>query len=93
MTKKEMTKMITEKTAVTQNDVESVFTAYADIVKELLASDNDEKVTLPDLGAFSVKTVAARTGIVMMGESKGSTWATPAHNEITFKVSKSVKNI
>lgn len=78
---------------ISQKDVDAVLAAYVGVVKDALAKDKDEKVTLPGIGTFSVKHVPERTGIVQLGESKGSTWTKPAHDELVFKIAKSVKEL
>ncbi len=93
MNKTDVLKKIAETIELSQKNIEDVLAAYANVVKESLISDKNEKVTLPGLGAFSVKHVAERTGIVRLGDKKGSTWTTPEHDEIRFKVSSNVKEI
>lgn len=78
---------------ISQKDVDAVLAAYVDVVKDTLTKDKDEKVTLPGIGAFSVKHVPERSGIVQLGESKGSTWTKPVHDELVFKIAKSVKEL
>lgn len=78
---------------ISQKDVDAVLAAYVNVVKDALTKDKDEKVTLPGIGAFSVKHVPERTGIVQLGESKGSLWTKPAHDELVFKIAKSVKEL
>lgn len=93
MNKTDLLKGIVETTKLSQKNVDAVLAAYANLVKETLVSDKDEKVTLPGLGAFTVKHVGERKGIVQLGDKKGSTWITPEHDEIRFKVSSNVKEI
>lgn len=94
MTKNEMIKNVADSVdGVSQKDVDAVLAAYVDVVKDSLTKDKDEKVTLPGIGAFSVKHVPERTGVVQLGESKGSTWTKPAHDELVFKIAKSVKEL
>lgn len=94
MNKTEMIKNVADRVeGVSQKDVETVLAAYIDVVKDTLAKDKNEKVTLPGIGAFSVKHVPERSGIVQLGESKGSTWTKPAHDELVFKIAKSIKEL
>ena len=94
MTKQEMIKAVNEKVeGATNKLVDEILKAYADVVFETLKKDKKEKVTLPNIGTFSVKEVPERSGKVMMGENAGSTWTKPAHDEICFKITKSVREI
>lgn len=93
MNKTDVLKKIAETTELSQKNVDDVLATYANVVKETLASDKNEKVTLPGLGAFSVKHVGERKGIVQLGDKKGTTWTTPEHDEIRFKVSSNAKEI
>lgn len=89
MVKNELIRTIGEKVGVAQKDVDSVLAAFAEVVTETLASDKDEKIVLPGLGTFKAKAVPERRGISTLGEKKE--WVKPAHDEITFKITKSVK--
>lgn len=93
MTKTEMIRKVSEVSGLSQKDVDTVITAYADTVINTLTADRDEKVTLGSLGTFKVKNVPERTGKIMLGEKKGEPWTKPAHDEITFKVSSGVKEL
>lgn len=94
MNKTEMIKNVSDRVdGVSQKDVDAILSAYVGVVKDALVKGKDEKVTLPGIGAFSVKHVPERTGIVQLGESKGSTWTKPAHDELVFKIAKSVKEL
>lgn len=94
MNKAEMIKNVADRLdSISQKDVEAVLAAYVDVVKDILVKDKDEKVTLPGIGAFSVKHVPERTGVVQLGESKGSSWTKSAHDELVFKITKSVKEL
>lgn len=84
---------ISEKAEITKKDTRAVIEALAEVVMETLREDKNEKITIAPLGSFKVKEVPERSGKVMMGANKGETWTTPAHSEITFKMSKSVKTI
>lgn len=93
MKKLEMLKAVAEKAETTQKVVDSVLAAYADVVIETLESDKDEKVTLPNIGTFSVKDVPERRGKIMMGDRKGEEYVVPQHREPKIKLSKSFKEI
>ena len=94
MTKQEMIKAVNEKVeGATNKLIDEVLKAYADVVFETLKKDKKEKVTLPNIGTFSVKKVPERSGKVMMGENAGSTWTKSAHDEICFKITKSAREI
>lgn len=93
MTKIDLVKRITEVSTekVTQKQVDSVFAALETVVREVLTENRDEKVTLSGLGTFSVKHVAERSGIAAL--AGGKPWAKPAHDELKFTISKSVKTL
>lgn len=74
----------------TKADVETVLSVYADVVLESLSGD-ETIVALPGIGKFVKKYVPERRGVAQLGEKKE--WVKPAHNEITFKISKNVKEI
>lgn len=94
MTKNEMIKNVADCVeGFSQKDVDAILAAYVGVVKDTLAKDKDEKVTLPGIGAFSVKHVPERTGVVQLGESKGTLWTKPAHDELVFKIAKSIKEL
>lgn len=94
MNKTDLIKNVTDRIeGVSQKDVDAVLAAYVNVVKDALTKDKDEKVTLPGIGTFSVKHVPERAGVVQLGESKGSTWTKPAHDELVFKIAKSVKEL
>lgn len=89
MIKNTLLKEITDRIeGMTQKNVESVLSEFANIVTETLKNDNDEKITLPGLGTFSAKSVAPRDGVSPID---GKKWHTEAHTEIKFKISKNAK--
>lgn len=77
----------------TQADVSNILDSFVEIVQEKLKEDKTEKIPLFGLGTFSVKHVPEKTGVINMGDKKGETWNKPAHDEIVFKVTSSVKTI
>jgi nucleoid DNA-binding protein len=91
MVKNELLAKIAEKTTMTKVDVDKVLKAFEEVVTATLAEDKEEKITFGGLGSFKVKEVSERSGIIQMGDRKGQTYTTPAHEEITFKMSKSAK--
>lgn len=93
MVKNELLKAVAEKAELSQKDVDTVLTAFENVVTETLTVNADEKIALRKLGAFKVKTVPERVGKIMMGERKGEEYRVPEHNEITFKMSKTAKQI
>lgn len=94
MTKVELLKEITNSVAeLSQKDVDAVLAAYATVVTESLTENKEETIPLPGLGTFKVKDVNERRGTIMMGDRKGEEYVTPAHQEPTFKLSKSVKGL
>lgn len=95
MTKNEMIKKIQETITidVPMKDIAEIIDAIPTVVIDTLKNDKTEKVTLNGLGSFKVKEVPERKGTVMMGENKGSEWVKPAHSEICFKISKTIKEI
>lgn len=76
-----------------QKDVEAVLSAYAEVVIETLTNDKTEKVPMIGIGNFTAKHVDEKSGIVQLGENKGSTWHKDAEDQLVFKVSKSVKTL
>lgn len=93
MTKPELIKILVEKTEYKKAIVDDVLAAFADTVVEVLSEDSAEKVTLQGLGTFKVKEVPERRGTIQMGERKGEEYVKPAHKEITFKITKDLKDI
>lgn len=92
MSKAEMIKEVSSRVEnVNQTKVDEVLVAYADVVTETLTKNRDEKITLPGLGTFSVKHVPERSGVAAL--AGGKAWTKPAHDEIQFKITKSVKEL
>ena len=76
---------------VTKKDLTQILDAISVVVVDTLKKDNTEKITLPDLGTFKVKEVGERSGVAAL--AGGKAWKKPAHKEITFKISKAIKEI
>lgn len=91
MNKIDMIKNVASESNVTNKVAEAVMDAYGKFVLGALNENRDEKIILPGLGAFSVKHVAERSGVATL--AGGKEWTKPAHDEITFKLSKSVKEL
>ena len=93
MTKQEMIKKIQETISidVPLKDIAEIVDAIPTVVVETLKNDKTEKVTLPGLGAFKVKDVLERRGTAAL--AGGKEWVKPAHSEICFKISRSIKEM
>ena len=92
MTKQDLLRGICAKVeGATQKDVAVIVDALTEVVRETLADNHEEKVTLPGLGYFKVKEVPERKGIIRMGDRTGEEYVVEAHSEITFKMSKTGK--
>lgn len=93
MTKTEFLKAVQSKVdfEVTQKDLAAIFDAQAKVVREVVLAEDE--VTIPEIGKVKVKTVPERTGTVMLGTSKGTTWTKPEHKEATIKITSSLKKI
>ena len=76
-----------------KGDIAVIIDTYADVITDTLKSDATESVPVGKLGKFKVKDVPERTGKIMLGERAGETYVTPAHQEITFKMSKTAKQL
>lgn len=94
MTKNNFIKNIAGKLeGCSQKDVSAVLDAFEEVIVETLKADATESVPVGKLGKFKVKDVPERTGKIMLGERAGETYVTPSHKEITFKMSKSAKQL
>lgn len=92
MTKTDLLRGVSKKlNGCSQKDVDAVISAYSEFVLETLSANKEDTVKLPGIGTFSVKHVPERRGISQMGEKKE--WVKPAHDEIAFKITKSVKEL
>lgn len=76
-----------------KGDIALILDTYAEVITDTLKADTTESVPVGKLGKFKVKTVPERTGKIMLGERAGETYVTPAHQEITFKMSKTAKQL
>lgn len=104
MRKTELYKVVSEETEklikekgdegfYSQQAVEEILTAFANVVlKELKeTSDDSAKVPFPGIGNFYKKHVPERTGVSKLHGDKE--WVRPAHNQLCFKISSAVKEI
>lgn len=91
MNKVDMIKVVASEAETTNKVAEAVINAYGKFVLGVLSENKDEKITLPGLGSFSVKHVAERSGVAAL--SGGKEWTKPAHDELKFTISKSVKTL
>lgn len=91
MNKVDMIKAVASESEVTNKVAEAVIDAYGKFVLGVLSKNKDEKITLPGLGAFSVKHVTERSGVAAL--AGGKEWTKPAHDELKFTISKSVKTL
>lgn len=92
MTKVELIKNIAETSGeVSQKQVAAVLSALENVVRNAVLRDDD--ITIPGIGKVKTKVVPERSGKVMMGANKGSTWTKPEHKEATIKIAKSLKTI
>lgn len=94
MVKNEVINAIAERIeGAKKGDIALILDTYAEVITDTLKADATESVPVGKLGKFKVKEVAERTGKIMLGERAGETYVTPAHQEITFKMSKTVKQL
>ena len=92
MNKTELINAIAERIeGAKKGDITLILDTYAEIITDTLKADAAESVPVGKLGKFKVKDVPERTGKIMLGERAGETYVTPAHQEITYKMSKSAK--
>lgn len=76
-----------------KGDIAVIVDTYTEVITDTLKADATESVPVGKLGKFKVKTVPERRGKIMMGDRKGEEYVTPQHDEITFKMSKSAKQL
>lgn len=91
MNKLDMIREVASEADVTNKVAEAVMDAYGKFILGVFDENRDEKVPLPGLGAFSVKHVKEKSGVAAL--AGGKAWTKPAHDEIQFKLSKSVKEL
>lgn len=94
MVKNEVINAIAERIeGAKKGDIALILDTYAEVITDTLKADTTESVPVGKLGKFKVKTVPERRGKIMMGNRKGEEYVTPQHDEITFKMSKTVKQL
>ena len=76
---------------ITKKETEAVLRAFTECVFDNLADNKTEKIPLPGVGSFSVKHVSEKSGVAAL--AGGKAWTVPAHDEIKFTISKSVKTL
>ena len=62
-----------------KGDIAVILDTYAEVITDTLKKDTTESIPVGKLGK--------------LGERAGETYVTPAHQEITFKMSKSAKQL
>ena len=91
MVRNEVLKAVQTKVeGATQKDIAVILDAFADVITETLKADPTESVAVGKLGKFKVKEVPTRDGVSAIN---GKAWHTDAHSEITFKMSKTAKQL
>ena len=91
MTKNEMISAVANKVeGATKKDIGVVIDALTDGIKEAVVAG--DTVTIPEICKISSKDVAERSGVTKLGDVEKA-WTKPAHDEICFKISKSVKEL
>ena len=94
MVKNEVINAIAERIeGAKKGDIALILDTYAEVITDTLKTDDTESVPVGKLGKFKVKDVPERTGKIMLGDRKGEEYITPAHQEITFKMNKSAKQL
>ncbi len=94
MVKNELISAIAERIeGAKKGDIAVVLDTFAEVITDTLKANDKESVPVGKLGKFKVKTVSERRGKIMLGERAGETYVTPAHQEITFKMSKTAKQL
>ena len=94
MVKNEVINAIAERIeGAKKGDIALILDTYAEVITDTLKTDATESVPVGKLGKFKVKDVPERTGKIMLGDRKGEEYITLAHQEITFKMNKSAKQL
>lgn len=94
MVKNELVNAIAERIeGAKKGDIAVILETFADVITDTLKADSTEAIPVGKLGKFKVKTVPERRGKIMMGNRKGEEYVVPQHDEITFKMSKSAKQL
>ncbi len=93
MNKIDIIRNVASEANIDKKVVSAVLDTYGKFVLDALKENRDDRIVLPGLGAFTVKHVPEKSGIVQLGATKGSEWHKDAHDELKFTVSKSVKQM
>ena len=94
MLKNELLKAMSSKLeGATMKDCDAILGAFEEVVLETLRENSEEEITLGKLGKFKVKEVPERKGTITFGAAKGEKYVKPAHSEITFKMSKTTRQL
>lgn len=91
MTKVELIERVAEVNESTKVEAKKYIETIINTITEELVAGEDVKIA--GFGNFTVVDVAERTGIVQLGENKGSTYTTPAHKAPKFKFGSNVKKL
>lgn len=93
MKKMDVVRAIQAKTVgYNQTQVQEILDAFSEVIIETLKNDRDEVIPMVGVGKFKAKHCSERTGFSALGAER-KPWTVPAHDEITFSVSKSVKTL
>ena len=76
-----------------KGDIAVILDTYAEVITDTLKKDTTESIPVGNLGKFKVNVLTEKTGKIIFCERSGETYVTPAHQEITFKMSKSAKQL
>lgn len=94
MVKNELVDAIAERIeGAKKGDIALILDTYVEVITDTLKSNPEESVPVGKLGKFKVKTVPERRGKILLGDRKGEEYVTPQHDEITFKMSKTAKQL
>ncbi|GHT95499.1 DNA-binding protein HU-beta [Alphaproteobacteria bacterium] len=87
MNKSELVKAVSEKTELSQGDVEKFLNGFMKVVIETLA--NGQEISLVGFGSFSRVERSARTG---RDFKTGESTTVPAYRTVKFKPGKNLKD-
>lgn len=88
MKKIELVREISKVSGSTQKEVAAVLDAIGEVVVNTLAANKDEKISIPNVGAFVAKFEPAREGVSALD---GKTWKHDDRYSIQFKMSPATK--
>lgn len=90
MNRSELIAKIAEAMGTTKKAAGEALDSVFGVIAKSLEEGTNVKVN--GFGTFKVSEVAERTGIIQMGEHKGETYVTPAHNKVSFKAATQLKD-